>query len=422
MQGRSHPILTRRVGLWGAVFLGLGSILGTGVFIALGLAAGLAGPWAMGALCLAAALATCNALSSAQLAADYPVSGGTYAYGRHYIHPRVGFVAGVCFLLAKSASASAAAIGVVSYSARIFGISIGFTGFWAAGFVLLITACVLLGLRRASWLNTAFIGITISALVTLMAAGFGHSTATAQTSTTFVAPSFFEAAALIFVAFTGYGRIATLGEEITAPKHTIPKAIIITVAISVVLYGGVLWTGLTVLGAEKYGREAISSGAPLETAALMLDRPLLSTFIAVAAVTAMAGVLLNLILGLSRVAFAMARDGELPRGLSRLSRGGEPQTAVIAVGSFIALIALSGGLALVWSFSAFTVLLYYSVTNWAALRMKKSARLYPRAISWAGLIGCLLLALFIDPKIIAAALVIIVAALIIRNIISPRPQ
>lgn len=105
------PSLARVVGLWGAVWMGLGSILGPGVFVSLGIAAGIVGGGVVVAVALAALVATASGLSSAQLAAAHPVSGGTYEYGHAFVHPAAGFAAGWMFLAAKSASAATAALG-----------------------------------------------------------------------------------------------------------------------------------------------------------------------------------------------------------------------------------------------------------------------------------------------------------------------
>ena len=388
--------LKRQVGLGGAILLGLGSILGTGVFVSLGLAVGIADHSAIYALGIATLLAVCNALSSAQLAANHPVSGGTYAYGYRYLRPEFGFIAGLSFLLAKSASAAAAAIGLVSYLAVLSGWQEAPIGAIAAGVCVLMTGLVASGLRRANAVNTVLVAVTIGALVWLIGAVWlqegllgGAEWSGGGAS---ISPSrLFEAAALLFVAFTGYGRIATLGGEVIAPRKTIPRAIIVTLCVTGALYLGVLLSGLAMLDGAGFAKEMQASAAPLQAIAGALERPGLKLFLSLAAITAMAGVLLNLILGLSRVAYAMGQQGDAPAFLGRL-RGQEPFWATLCVGGVIALIALFGGLFMVWSFSAFTVLIYYAITNVAALQLRDEERLYPRMISIAGLVGCLGLA------------------------------
>ncbi len=410
--------LKRQVRLGGATLLGLGSILGTGVFVSLGLAVGVAGNWAILALGLATLLATLNALSSAQLAANHPVSGGTYAYGYRYLRPELGFVAGLAFLLAKSASAAAAAIGLVSYLAvlgRWQGLPVNAM---AAGVVVLMTSLVALGLRRANLVNTLLVGTTLIALISLIvnvAMTASDTPAThLHTWPPIAPPNLFEAAALLFVAFTGYGRIATLGEEVVAPRKTIPRAIIATLLVTGLLYLGVLASGLAVLGEGGFAHQMQTSVAPLQAIAAALDAPRLKAVLSLAAITAMAGVLLNLLLGLSRVAFAMGRQGDAPAILAKINPRSEPLIATLCVGGGIALIALFGGLANIWSFSAFTVLIYYAITNLAALQLSDEERLYPRFISWLGLVGCLGLSVWISPRAILIGSAILLAGLGLR--------
>jgi APA family basic amino acid/polyamine antiporter len=410
--------LKRQVGLGGAILLGLGSIVGTGVFVSLGLAVGVAGNWAVCALAIATVLATMNALSSAQLAANHPVSGGTYAYGYRYLGPQLGFVAGLSFLLAKSASAAAAAIGLVSYVSALAGWGNLPVNLLAAGVVMLMTGLVATGLRRANLVNALLVGATLLALFSLIgvAANDGYLLSGQYISQwpSVSAPNLFEAAALLFVAFTGYGRIATLGEEVIAPRRTIPRAIIVTLWVTGILYLGVLLSGLAVLGESGFVREMQLSAAPLQAVAAALDRPGLRLFLSLAAITAMAGVLLNLLLGLSRVAFAMGREGDAPAALANLDGRREPRIATLCVGGVIVLITLFGGLANIWSFSAFAVLVYYAITNLAALQLRDEDRLYPRIISIFGLVGCLGLSVWVTPRAIVVGVAILLIGIGLR--------
>lgn len=419
--------MDRSVGLRGAVLLGLGSILGTGVFVSLGLAVGVTGTWAVPALCLAALLAGLNALSSAQLAANHSVSGGTYAYGYRYLSPEFGFGAGLAFLLAKSASAAAAAIGLAGYVLAGLGIGPALTSLVASITVLAMTALVVLGLRRANPVNAVLVSITLGVLTLLaiMALAAPAAPQDPAPAARFAPAGFLEATALLFVAFTGYGRIATLGEEVRAPRRTIPRAIILTLIISTCLYLAILLGGLNVLGPAQFAGATASTAAPLQAVAGRLDAPWLGPLVVVAAVTAMAGVLLNLILGLSRVVLSMGREGDLPARLGQLDRTGQPLPATLCVGAVVALIAALGGLALVWSFSAFTVLLYYAVTNLAALRLSRAERLYPPIVPALGLLGCLGLAIWLPPVVTGLGLAILGLSLGLRRLLktnrAPRP-
>jgi APA family basic amino acid/polyamine antiporter len=411
--------LKRTVGLPGAVLLGLGSILGTGAFVGLGLAVGVSGSLAPYALLLAGLLAGCNALSSAQLAAAHPVSGGTYAYGRRYLNPTSGFIAGSCFLLAKSASAAAAGLGLVAYLLPILRPNLGLDGVsenaLAAGFILIFTALVALGLRRANAVNTVLVFITVFAIIALINVSFLSDVEPTYPSHVTTTPyAFAQSVALLFVAFTGYGRIATLGEEVMAPHVTIPLAILITIGVSTLLYFGLMWSGLHVLGAEGFAAVTGTTQNPLLGIAQAVNHTPLVILISIAAATAMAGVTLNLLLGLSRVVLAMGRAGDLPGALAVLTRKQEPVRAVWLVGIAIAAIALFGGIKAVWSFSAFTVLIYYAITNLCALRLPPEDRLYPRLLSWLGLAGCAGLSLFLDWRVMALGSALILLALVLR--------
>lgn len=410
----STDCLRRTIGLPGAVLMGLGSILGTGIFVSVGIAAGVGGPSVVVAVVLAAFVAAFNGLSSAQLAAAYPVSGGTYAYGYRYLSAPLGFTAGWMFLLAKSASAATAALGFAGYALSALGVSgaayhTGLAVAAVAAFTLLVAG----GMQRSKRVNTVIVSVTLLALGCFIALGAPtvYARGAALLEALAAHPShdggLWTATALMFVAYTGYGRIATLGEEVAAPARTIPRAIVATLVLTLLLYTGVAVTAVTALGAEGLAAETRATGAPLQHAALVLAGRPLAALVAAGALAAMAGVLLNLLLGLSRVALAMARTGDLPAGLARIDAQGSPRNAVLAVGVLIGGLAALGSIKLAWSFSAFTVLVYYAITNLAALRLPRGSRRYPRAVPLLGLAGCLSLAFWVEPAVWAAGLALI---------------
>lgn len=402
--------LRRELGLGGAIMMGLGSIVGTGVFVSIGIAAGLAGPAVLLAIALSALVATCNALSSAQLAASHPVSGGTYEYGYRYLNPWLGFTAGWMFLCAKSASAATAALGFAGYTLTAVGASGGYLPvLLAVTAVGAVTLLVVSGIRQSNIANIAIVSVTLVALVGFCLAGL--PIAWAQGSKHFwpffsASPdgessvhALLHATALMFVAYTGYGRIATLGEEVREPARTIPRAIVVTLIVSAALYVAVGAVGIGAAGAEAMAAATAVQAAPLEVLSRGFDMPGLTWLVALGAVTAMLGVLLNLILGLSRMVLAMARRSDLPHGLARIDhRGTTPYAAVLVVGVLIAGLALIGDVKTTWSFSALTVLIYYAVTNLAALRLPASMRLYSRLFPLGGLAACLFLTVWIDAR------------------------
>lgn len=412
MSQESPAFLKRQLGVGGATMMGLGSIIGTGVFVSIGTAAGIAGPSVILAVGLAAALAVCNGLNSAQLAASHPVSGGTYEYGYRYLNSWFGFTAGWLFLLAKSASAATAALGFSGYllnavrrGDRTYLVPV------AVAAVVVLTAIVLSGIRRSNLTNIVIVSIAVGSLLFFVAAGlpvtienagrhltpFFHSARGAGSPVV----NLLHATALVFVAYTGYGRIATLGEEVHEPRTTIPKAIVVTMLATLVIYGSVAVVGIGSVGAETLsGATKAEAAAPLEVVARRFHVPGASYVMAAGAIAAMLGVLLNLILGLSRVLMAMGRRRDMPSVVARINATGTtPYVAVIVMGGVIALLALIGDVKTTWSFSAFTVLIYYAITNLSAFRLPPEERLYPAWVAGVGFVGCLLLAFWVEPRV-----------------------
>ena len=393
--------------------MGLGAMIGTGVFVGIGVSAGIAGPSAILAICLAAGVAVCNGLSSAQLAASHAVSGGTYEYGYKYLRPSLGFTAGWMFLLAKSASAATAALGFGGYLLHVLKWSSpGAITMIGVATSILMTLLVLGGLKRSSFANVLMVSVTLLALGVFVALSLPVAWERAETNLLPFFPegegslaAFLQACALMFVAYTGYGRIATMGEEVRDPRRTIPRAIISVMIVSALLYTAVGLGAVGAFGAAPLGSSTDKEAAPLETVLQALGHPSAATLVAIGAMTAMLGVLLNLILGLSRMALAMGRRNDLPAAFARLDRKGTtPIVAVLGVGILVAALAALGDVRLTWSFSAFTVLVYYAITNLAALRLRGEARLYPRWISALGLLSCLFLAFWVEPRIWLAGL------------------
>jgi len=422
MSDASSNRLSRELGVFGAVMMGLGSIVGTGVFVSLGVAAGVAGPAVILAVAIGAGVATCNGLSSAQLAANHAVSGGTYEYGYKYLSPPFGFTAGWMFLVAKSMSAATAALGFSGYLLGAFGIDAeGLLVPVALGAVVVLTGVVLSGMRRSNVANITIVSITLGVLIFFVAAGSptALSDGNANFAGFFEAPdgggglsSLLYASALMFVAYTGYGRIATLGEEVREPRTTIPRAIIVTLIVTMTLYMAVAAVGIGSVGAGTLSTAADQDAAPLVVAAEAFGIPGASQILSFGAVTAMLGVLLNLILGLSRVLLAMGRRADVPTLFGQVNAAGTtPVPAVLAVGLGIAGLTLIGDVKTTWSFSAFTVLVYYALTNLSALSLPSEDQLYPSWIAATGLAACGGLAFFVTPWIWGTGLGLIAAGL-----------
>ncbi|RWU09139.1 APC family permease [Pseudidiomarina gelatinasegens] len=395
-----HQQLVRSTALGGAILLGLGSIIGTGAFVSVGFGVELAGAWVVWAILIAAAVATFNGLSSAQLAAIHPVSGGTYEYGYEFLTRQLGFTAGWLFVLAKSASAATAAL-AVGYALQSWFAGPAWLAQVIAGFTLLVfTLLVLGGLRRSNRANAILVLLAIAALAIFIVSSAQLPMPVEQLAQ--AKPTWrdlFAAAALLFVAYTGYGRIATMGEEVQNPRHVIPRAIIATVLVVTAWYAAIGW------GVLHYVPLTTTADFVLAT---LMPRGVWQQFVAAGAVVAMCGVILNLILGVSRVVLAMARRNDLPMAWATLNAERTSAPAAVWVTFAVMLvIVLVGDLRTAWSFSAFTVLVYYSITNLAALRIPTEKRFVPRWVSILGLASCLGLAVFIELKILFSGLILI---------------
>lgn len=378
-----NQVLRREMGLGGAIVTGLGSILGTGAFVAIGVASGLWGDAVLLAIPIAGVVAAFNGLSSAFLGARFPVAGGTYEYGYRALGPSWGFTAGWLFLLAKTASAAAAALGVSAFLDTPWDPRIS-----AGAAVVVLTGLVLAGLRRTIVVNVMLVTVTVVAIVGFGIAGLTQTGRPTPIDAEAVRLGLLPAITFLFVAYTGYGRIATLGEEVRRPAVTIPRAVMVTLVVAVCLYG------LVAIGGRAIGGEYWGAGPENGTTLVDLVAQPLATLVLIGGVTAMLGALLNLILGLSRVWLAMGRRHDMPERLSRLDHRSTPVAAISISAVPVLLIVLLGDISIAWSFSAFTVLLYYGITNLSAIAVDRR-----RWTAWLGLISCALLSFYVSPVI-----------------------
>lgn len=390
-------MLTRRLGTLDAVTVGLGAMLGAGIFVALAPAASAAGPWLLVGLAAAAAVAYFNATSSARLAARYPQSGGTYVYGRERLGPFWGHTAGWSFVVGKSASCAAMALTVGAYTwpdhARAVAVAV----------VLALTAVNVLGVRKSALLTRVIVAIVIAALCAVVVSAAPRIDAANLSLTATVGVSdVLQSAGLLFFAFAGYARVATLGEEVRDPAVTIPRSIAIALGVTLVLYAVVAVTVLGVLGGDALGAAA----APLAAAVEAAGHPGLAPVVRIAAVVAATGALLALILGVSRTTLAMARDRHLPHSLSAVHpRFDSPHRAEITVGVVVAVLAAFVDLRGAIGFSSFAVLLYYAIANAAAFTLPR------RVIPVLGLIGCVALGFSLPwPSVVAGTTVVALGA------------
>jgi APA family basic amino acid/polyamine antiporter len=373
--------LTRRLGLGDAVLIGLGSMLGAGVFTAFAPAAQAAGSGLLLGLAVAAVIAYCNATSSARLAALYPASGGTYVYGRERLGDFWGYLAGWAFVVGKTASCAAMALTVGSYVAP------GHARPIAVAAVVALTALNYRGIHRSAWLTRAVVAVVLAVLGTVavacLTAGDPHLDHLVPLTGSGPA-GVLQAAGFVFFAFAGYARIATLGEEVRDPARTIPRAIPLALGITLAVYAVLAVAVLAVLGPDGLG----ATSAPLAAAVAQSGWTWLEPAVRAGAALAATGSLLALILGVSRTTFAMARDRHLPRFLDAVHpRYGVPHRAELAVGAVVVAVVLAADLRGAIGFSSFAVLVYYALANASALTLG-----HRRAVPAVGIAGCLVIA------------------------------
>jgi APA family basic amino acid/polyamine antiporter len=363
----------------------------------------MAGPAMLASLGLAGIAAACNGLSSAQLAMNFPRSGGTYEYAGRMLAPWAGFLAGWLFLAAKATSAAATAIGFGTYVGQVTGLPPLAVSLTLAGAT---TALDLFRLKGAGRINLVLVVVTLLSLLAFVVSGWGG--VRRENFAPFAPkgiPGVLAAASVLFVAYAGYGRVATLGEEIRNPRRNIPIAIVLALAVSAAVYG--LVSGVAI------GRAGAWTTLPAPNRAVEIG-------LSIGGATAMGSVFLNLLLGLSRMAFAMGRGGDLPRGLSAVNRFSSPYVAVLFVGTAVAVLICVGKLVELVSLSAFTILVYYGLTNLSALRLKKEERFLPLVVPAVGLLFSIGLAASVPPKLMLPGVGVLAAGILWRLIFRRR--
>jgi basic amino acid/polyamine antiporter, APA family len=400
--------LDRRLGLGDAVFIGLGSMIGAGVFAAYAPAARAAGTGLLVGLAVATVVAYCNATASAQLAAAYPRAGGTYLYGREVLGDWWGYLAGWGFMVGKTASCAAMALTFAAYAAPD-----GWLRPVAAAVVLVLALVNCAGVTRTALLTRVLVSLVLVALVVASVACFRGGSSSGLdgwSSPTNGLYGVLQSAGLLFFAFAGYARIATLGEEVREPARVIPRAIVLALAGAVVVYAVVAVAVLSVLG----GPGTAASSAPVADAVRATSASWVAGVVRVGAALASAGALLALIAGLGRTGLAMARERDLPGWLDAVHpRYRVPHRAELTVAVVVVVLVLTTDLRGAIGFSSFGVLLYYFVANAAAYRQGDDVRRFPRWLQLLGCTGCLVLVATLPwPSVVAGVLVFAVGVVV----------
>jgi APA family basic amino acid/polyamine antiporter len=403
--------LARRLGTTDAALIGVGSMVGAGVFAALGPAAQSAGSWLLLGLVVAAVVAYCNAIASAQLAAQYPVSGGSYVYGRERLNPWFGFAAGWCVVTGKTASCAAMAVTFGAYVAPGSELAQRALGVLA---VVVLTVVTLRGVERTAHLTRVLVSVSVGALVLVVALLLASGGADAENLDGGGASAYgvLQAAGLLFFAFAGYARIATLAEEVRDPQRTIPRAIVAALAVVLCLYLAVAVAALLVAGPDALA----ASSAPLRTAVELAGAAWATPVVTVGAAVASLGALLALLAGVSRTSLAMARNRDLPRRLATVDPGhAVPRDAQLALAAVVALLVATIDLRGMIGFSSFGVLLYYAVANAAAWTQEPAHRRSPRWLQALGLAGCVTLVATLPLASVAAGAAVLAVGLVSRR-------
>jgi APA family basic amino acid/polyamine antiporter len=383
--------LKREIGLFGATALGIGAIIGSGIFIVTGIVAGIAGPAMIISMLIAGIIALFSALSVAELSVYLPEEGGTYAFAQKLISPFAGFVAGWIWIFSNIFVGAAVSLGFAHYFVALFpAVPVKII---AVIICLIFIIINYLGLKESTLLNNMLVTLKVLILLLFVAFGLGffrvdHFTPFAPLGITGI----MSGAALIFFAYTGFARVTIMAEEVKDPEKTIPLSIYLALGISTLLYILVCLVAIGLTGSNNLAL----SGSPLADATRITGSPGAVLVISFGAMIATASVLLTTIMGISRIVFAMARNNDLPGFLSSISpRFSTPHYAIVITGFFMMVAVFLADLVLVVAVSTFAMLIFYFIANFAAIRLPRGNRHYPSVVPIIGCVTCVILVAFL---------------------------
>ncbi|KXH76888.1 MAG: hypothetical protein AM326_06340 [Candidatus Thorarchaeota archaeon SMTZ-45] len=415
--------LKRMLNLFDAISIGIGAIVGAGIFVVAGIAIGYAGPAIVISMIIAAIVASFTAFSFAELGSAIPRQGGVYAFAYEIASPAAGFVVGYLWLFAQTVAGAAISLGFAGYFVAVFpSLSLKMV---AVSIVLALTALNLVGIKQSAMVNNALVLTKIAIICLFIAIGIPRISLSNYSP---FAPNGFvgilQGAGFIFFAFLGFGRIAMLGEEVRNPNRTLPRSILLSFATSAIIY---VLVGLTATGLQDY-RLLAQSSSPIADAAEVVGVPALVGVVSLGALIATVSVLLTTLLGLSRVSFAMARNGQIPKVVAKIHpRFGTPYVSILIMGMFMAILALVFDLRQTSAITSFSILSTHVVLNYCAMRFRKKmpgvksfkAPLYP-LIPLLGVVSCcvLLFSLPLEAWLVSSAVIVVLIFLLVikRNI------
>lgn len=384
------PPLRPTLGLLDATAVGIGAIIGAGIFVVTGIAAAHAGPALVLSTLAAAGVSLLTALSFAELTAWTPSEGSVYEFARRLLFPFAGFATGWMWIVSNTFGGAAVALGLASYLGAVWpGLPV--RGMAAAA-CLGLAALNHFGVRASAVLNNGLVAVKLAVLAAFCVVGARYVRAEHFTPFVPTGPGVLYGAVYIFFAYGGFARVAVIAEEVRDPRRTVPRAILLSLAVSTAVY---VLVGLVAVGLVGAARLA-GSPSPLALAITATGIPAAAAVVSLGGIVATASVLLTAVLGVSRLAYAMAREGDLPRGLAVLHPAhGTPWRAVWLTGLVMAALVLLVDLGPVVAVSTFALLFYYGIANVCALRLEPGARRYPRFVPALGIATCLLLLLAI---------------------------
>lgn len=389
----SNVELKRVLSLFDATAISIGAIIGAGIYVVTGVVAGLAGPSMILSIVLAGAIASFSALSFAELSAYMPKEGGGYEFTYSLLSPYAGFLSGWMWVFSNIFVGGAVSLGFAQYLAAIFPFLEEAVLVVAAVVCLSFTMLNLVGVRQSAMVNNVLVVAKIIALAFFVVFGLGFLKATNYTP---FAPrgyqGMLEGASLIFFAYGGYARVTTVAEEVKDPSRTIPKAILLALALSTIFY---LFVGVVAVGIANW-QTLEASQSPLADAIAVTGNSAAVLVVSLGAMISTASVLLMTILGLSRMTFAMARNGQLPRLLSKIHPRFQTPYAAILITGLLSTAMVFGGFSRIVAVGTFSLLFHHALVNLSATRLRTGNRRYPAFVPAVGFVLCLSLLFFLS--------------------------
>jgi basic amino acid/polyamine antiporter, APA family len=378
--------LKPKLGLWSATAISVGATIGAGIFVVIGLVAGYAGSALLVSMAVAGVIAFVTASSFAELAAWKPVEGSIYQYTRTLISPFAGFLTGWMWIVSNTFAGATVALGFAYYfGSAVPGLP---SNVVAAVICLAFTALNFVGIRQSAWLNSILVAINLVILGVFVVFGSMHMQTQNFLPFEPLSGGMFMGAFFIFFAFGGFARVAVIAEEVKDAKRNVPRAIMLSLGISTIVY---LLVGVVAVGLVGAGVLA-ASNSPLSAAIGAAGSSWALPLVTLGGLVAAAGVLLTSVLGVSRVAFSMARERDMPHVMCSVhKRFGTPSYSIWIAGGIMTLLALFIDLRYVAAVSTFALLFYYSLANICAFKVKPQKRLLPRALPVVGFALCVLL-------------------------------